>query len=207
MKVTEYILFGVMGWTALGAVGVFRSLRNGRRTEAKRNLAWLAAVLGAYLVVLLLVSAIQPQKIVAMGQDQCYGLMCFTVSSVDEVPGLIAGDSSRVLRVTIRVSNRGRSADEESLLQAYLVDSKSRVWEPLPGLSGNHLAGRVAGNSQMLSQPMFRVAQDSTGIGLVLTHGNWQRRRLVIGDSDSLGHRPTIVKIEPLVSGRIHQAL
>jgi hypothetical protein len=196
MKFTEYLLFGVMGWTAIGALGVAISVRRGQRAEAVRNLAWLAAVLGGYLIALLLVSALQRQKTVAIGQNQCYGEMCFAVTGVDEVPGLVAGDPSRVLRITIRVSNHGRSADAERLIRAYLVDSKGRTWEPMPGLSGNRLTGRVAGGSQMLSQPMFRVAPDSTGLGLVFTHGNWQKRRLVIADSDSLGHRATTVDLD-----------
>ena len=86
-----------------------------------------------------------------------------------------------------------RLTESEGRIEAYLIDSRGRIWEPLAGLSGNRLSGRVAGGSQMLSQPMFRVAKDSMGLGLVFTHGSWHPRRLVVGDSDSLGHRRTVV--------------
>ncbi len=195
MRVTELLLYGVAGWCSIGLVGVVISEMRGRRKEAIRNSLWIAAIVGTYFAVLLGCSAIQPQKVIAIGQDQCYATMCFTVTAVDEVPGLVAGDEGRVVRVAIRVANHGPSGDAETLLFPYLTDSKGRAWEPLPGLSGNRLNQRVASGGQLVSQPMFRVAINSTGLGLVLTHGNWQRRRLVIGDSDSLGHRRTVVDL------------
>lgn len=193
MKVTELLLFGVNGWCGIGAVGVAISLARGRRAEALKHTASIAVVAGSYLLVLLGVSVMQKQKVVPAGQDQCFHEMCFALTGVDEVPGLVVGDDGRVVRVTIRVANRGHSAAAERSISAYLVDSRGRVWEPLAGVSGNRLNSSVAGGSRMVSQPMFRVAGDSEGLGLVFTHGRWQQRRLVIGDSDSLGHRKTVV--------------
>ena len=195
MKASELLFFGVAAWCGIGAAGVTLSLARGRRSEALKHASWLATIAGIYLLVLLAVSVFQSQKVVPMGQDQCYDEMCFAVVGVNEVPGLIAGDDSRVVRVTIRVTNHGRSTEAEKLIEAYLVDSRGRTWQPLPGLSGNRLNGRLSGASQMLSQPMFRVAKDSAGLGLVFTHGSWQPGRLVIGDSDSVAHRRTVVHL------------
>ena len=195
MKATELLLLGVSGWSAIGAAGIAVSLLRGRRAEAMKHFAWLAAVLGGYFLLLLGVSLAQKQRVVGIGEDQCYGEMCFAVVNVDEVPGLVAGEDSRVVRVTVRVTNHGHSAESEGLIEAYLMDSKKRIWQPLAGLSGNRLNGRVAGGSEMLSEPMFRVARDATGLGLVLTHGEWQPGRLVVGDSDSLGHEKTVVAL------------
>ncbi len=195
MKAAELLLFGVAGWCVIGAVGIAVSLAKGRRQEASRHAAWLALVAGIYLLAVLGVSVAQKQRIVLMGQDQCFDEMCFAVVGVTEVPGLVAGDDGKVERVSIRVVNHGHSAEAEGLIQAYLVDSRGRISEPLPGLSGNRLNARVAAESQMLSQPMFRVAGDATGLGLVLTHGSWQPGRLVLGNSDSLAHRRTIVTL------------
>lgn len=195
MKLTELLLFGVAGWAGIGAVGVAISLRRGRRAEALKNAAWVATVAGAYLVLLLLVSVFQQQKLVRIGQDQCFDEMCFAVTGVDEVPGLISGLPDRVIRVQITVANRGRSPHAEKLLTACLTDAQGRTWQPLAGLSGNALTSRVTGGSQMVSQPMFRVAKGSTGLSLIFTHGNWQPGRLVVGDSESLAHRPTLVPL------------
>jgi hypothetical protein len=195
MKLNELLLLAVAGWCGIGAIGIGVSLFRGRRQEATRHGAWLAAVAVLYVAAVLAVSAEQKQKLVPMGKDQCFDEMCFAVVGVDETPGLVAGEDSRVIRVAVRVTNHSNSSKAEGLIAAYLVDAQGRVWEPLAGLSGNPLNGRVAGGSQMLSQPMFRVAGNSSGLGLVFTHGPWQPGRLVIGDTDSLLHKRTVAAL------------
>ena len=195
MNIAVWLLYGVAGWCAIGIMGAFLSLVRGRRAEALKNAAWVAALGGAYLLTLLAVSTLQRQRIVAMGNNQCFGSMCFRVTGVDEVPGLVAGATDRVVRVHIAVANHGQSSAEEAAIQGYLLDSRGRQWFALPGLSGNRLTSRVSGNSEIISQPMFRVAEDATGLGLVLTHGSWQPRQFILGDSDSLAHRPTIATL------------
>ena len=195
MKIAAFLLYAVAGWCAIGLLGTLLSLARGRRSEALKHAAWVAVVGGMYLMLLLATSIVQRQRVIAIGQDQCFGTMCFRVTAVDEVPGLVAGSTDRVVRVRIAVSNRGTSSDEETGLRAYLLDSQGRPWDALPGLSGNPLSSRVAANSEVVGQPMFRVAANSTGLGLVLTHGTWQRRQLILGDSDSLAHKPTIVDL------------
>lgn len=195
MKATELLLFGVAGWCAIGLTGIAASLFRGRRSEALRHAGSLALVGGIYLLVLLGVSLTQEQKVIPIGQDDCFDEMCFAVVGVGEAPGLVAGEDARVERVSIRVANHGHSAEDETRISAYLVDSRGRRSEPLPGLSGNSLNGRVAAGSQMLSQPMFQVAANASGLGLVFTHGSWQPRQLLIGDSDSIAHRRTVVAL------------
>ena len=38
---------------------------------------------------------------------QCFDEMCFTVAGVEEVKGFLIRDGRRLMRVTIRVTNRG----------------------------------------------------------------------------------------------------
>jgi hypothetical protein len=47
----------------------------------------------------------------------------------------------------------------------------------------------------VVSEPVFKVAANASGLGLVLTHGRWQPGVLVIGDSDSLLHKKTVVEL------------
>ncbi|MBB5059244.1 hypothetical protein HDF16_003967 [Granulicella aggregans] len=195
MKIAVWLFFAVAGWCAIGLLGTVVSLARNRRAEAVKNVAWVTTVAGVYLVVLLAVSAFQKQRVVAIEQNQCFGSMCFRVIGVDEVPGLVSGATDRVVRVRIAIANRGRSAAEEPAIRAYLLDSRGRRWVTLPGLTGNRLTSRIAGESEIVSQPMFRVGSDATGLGLVLTHGSWQSRNLIIGDSDSVAHKPTIVAL------------
>jgi hypothetical protein len=47
----------------------------------------------------------------------------------------------------------------------------------------------------VVSEPVFKVAGDATGLGLVFTHGRWQPGVLVIGYSDSWLHKKTVVEL------------
>lgn len=194
-KIAELFLWAVTGWCGIGLLGTVLSLARERRAEALKHAASVAAVAGVYLLLLLAVSTFQRQREVAIGQNQCFGSLCYRVTAVDEVPGLVSGSPDKVVRVQIAVANGGRSSGSDPGIRAYLLDSRGRRWFALPGLSGNPLTTRVAGGSEIISQPMFRIGSDAAGLALVLTHGNWQARQFLLGDSDSLAHRPTIVPL------------
>ena len=198
MTVRELLLLALVGWTVIGAVGVVISLVRREREKVRKGLGWLVGVWVVYMGVLVGTSLLQPRRVVAMGQDQCYDEMCFAVMGVDEVQRYLGltgvGDGSRLVRVTVQVTNKGRSHSEsEGLIRAYLVDGKGRRWKESRGVNGNGLTAKVEAGGTMVSQPVFKVAGDATGLGLVFTHGRWQPGVLVIGGSDSLWHKRTVV--------------
>jgi hypothetical protein len=204
MNLWELLLLGLVGWTAIGLIGTAISWIRGRRgvpgerAKAMRGIGWLVGIWMVYMAVLVVVSLVQKQRVVAMGQEQCYDDMCFAVTGVDEVPRFLGrmgmGDGSRLVRVTVRIRNRGRGKmQSEGLIQAYLVDGQGRAWEESRGVNGNRLTARVGPGETVVSEPVFKVAPDATGLGLVFTHGRWQPGVLVIGDSDSFWHRRTVV--------------
>jgi hypothetical protein len=195
MRLTELLLLGLVGWTGIGLIGVVISLWRGERERVRRGVAWLVGVWVVYLCVLVGVSLGQQQRVVAMGESQCFDDMCFTVIGAEEVPGFLIRDGRRLVRVGVRVTNRGRKAQSEGLIRAYLLDRQGRVWRESAGLNGVGLTARVAGGDSVVSEPVFKVAADAKGLGLILTHGRWQPGVLVIGDSDSWLHKRTIVNL------------
>ncbi len=195
MKATQLLLAGLVGWTAIGVVGVGVSAWRREREKVRRGVAWLVGVWVVYLCVLVGVSLGQRQKVVAMGDPQCFDEMCFAVTGVEEVPGFLIRDGRRLVRVAVRVTNKGRKAQSEGLIRAYLVDGQGRWWDQSAGVNGVGLTARVAGGSSVMCEPVFNVARDATGLGLVFTHGWRQPGVLVIGDSDSWLHRRTVVEL------------
>jgi hypothetical protein len=195
MKAAELLLLALVGWTAIGVIGVGVSLWRGERQRVRRGVAWLVGVWVVYLCVVIGVSLGQRQRVVAMGEPQCFDEMCFAVTRVEEVPGFLIRDGRRLLRVSVQVTNKGRNAQREGWIRAYLMDAQGRRWEMSPGVNGVELTARVAGGGSVVSEPVFKVAGDASGMGLVLTHGLWQPGLLVIGDSDSLLHRKTVVTL------------
>lgn len=195
MKATELLLLGLIGWTGIGLVGLGVSARRGEPQRVRRGIAWLVGAWVVYLCVLVGVSLGQRQKVVAMGEPQCFNEMCFTVTGVEEVPGFLIRDGRRLMRLSVRVANKGKTTQSEGLIRAYLVDGQGRKWEESPGVNGVGLTARVAGGDSVVSEPIFKVAGDATGLRLVFTHGKWQPGVLVIGDSDSWMHRQTVVEL------------
>lgn len=193
MRATELLLLGLVAWTGIGVLGVGVSLGRGERQRVRRGGAWLVGVWLVYLCVLVGVSLGQKQRVVAVGEPQCFDEMCFTVTGVEEVPGFLVRDGRRLVRVSVLVTNKGRRAESEGLIRAYLVDGQGRRWEESAGVSGVGLTTRVAGGDSVMSEPVYKVAGDATGLGLVFTHGRRQPGVLVIADSDSLLHRRTVV--------------
>jgi len=196
MSFRELLLLALVGWTAVGVVGVTVSLVRGERAKGLRHLGWIVGVWVVYLAALVGTSLMQPQKVVAVEQEQCFDDMCFAVTGVEEVPGFLIRDGSRLVRVSVQVSNRERGKTQsEGLIQAYLMDAQGRRWEESTGVSGVRLRAKVAAGSSVVSEPVFKVAKDSSGLGLVFTHGRRQPGVLVIGDSDSLWHKRTVVPL------------
>lgn len=194
MNLRELLLLVLVGWTAVGAAGITISLLRRERPKAVRHSLWILAVWALYMAVLVMVSLTQPQKVVALGQDQCFDEMCFAVTGVQELPGYLIQDGSRLVRVSVRISNHGKKKTQsERLIQAYLADAQGREWAESTAVSGVRLTARVAANDSVISQPVFKVAKDATGLRLIFTDGHRQPGVLVIGDSDSLLHRRTVV--------------
>ena len=124
MSVRELLLIALVGWTAIGIVGVVVASVRREWVRVRKGLIWLVGVWVAYLAVLVATSLLQPRRVVEMGQDQCYDEMCFAVIGVDEVPRYLGltgyGDGSRLIRVTVRVTNRGRGRTESEGLNSGL---------------------------------------------------------------------------------------
>jgi hypothetical protein len=201
MDLPKLLMLGVAGWTALGLVGVTLSLVRGRhgvpgeQERLRRGLIWIVGVWVVYLGALLTVSLAQPQRVVAMGQEQCYDKICFAVTGAQVVPSFPIRDEDRLVRVSIRVRNKGHNTQNEALIRAYLIDGQGRRWQESTGVSGVRLTASVPGGASVVSEPIFQVAKDSTDLVLVFTRGNRQPGILVIGDSDSLLHRRTVVRL------------
>jgi hypothetical protein len=195
MRLTELLLMLLVGWTLLGLLGLTVSFVRKERQRVTRGLRWLIGIWATYLLVVVGVSLLQKQRVVAIGQQQCFDEMCFTVTGADELPGYLIRDGQRLIRVSVQVTNKGHKAEAEQSILAYLVDSQGRRWRPSSGVGGVALTDRVAPQGSITSEPVFKVAADAKGLGLVFTHGRWQPSVLVIGDSDSLLHKRTVVDL------------
>lgn len=200
----EIALLLLAGWTAIGALGVFVSFVRGERNKAIRHLGWIAAVWLLYLATLLTVSLTAGRRQVAIGREQCLDGICVAVLRATTVPGYLPQKGERVVRVTMQISNHSNDARHDPRLRAYLLDDQGRRWSTIPGLEGVRLSTVIPPRGTTVSEPVFRVDSEATGLSLVLTRGPGLPRALVIGDRDSLLHPPVVVPLQATGQAAFH---
>jgi hypothetical protein len=184
----EYLALALELWSVVGLIGLGISLVRRERRKLREGVAALVGVWVIYLIVLFVFSSRQPEQRVPMGHSVCFHALCYKVERVEEISGFPVRNDVRLARVTVQVTNRGKSEAREPV-RAYLRDAQGRRWEPSRAISGNPLNGRVLAGGTVVSEPVFQIAGNATGLEMVLTHGRWTRRMLVIGDPESLGHK------------------
>ena len=109
MTFWNLLLLALVAWTVLGAIGISISLFLGERAKALRHLGWIFVIWaglscggdGGF-------ADAATEDCGHGGQSTLSGDMCFAVTGVEEVPGFLIHDGSRLVRVSVRVSNRGR---------------------------------------------------------------------------------------------------
>jgi hypothetical protein len=194
MRLTGILLLLIVGWTAIGAIGITISFKRGERTKALQNLGWIVGVWTVYLAILLGVSLLQSKRVIPVGTAQCFDDLCFTVTGSDQMPGYLLRDG-RLIRVKIDVTNRGSSSRGDSSLRAYLIDTEGRRWDEVPGLSGVSFKTKIPGHGTATSEPVFKLPPNAVPQGLVFTRGRRQPGLLTIGDRDSLLHKLTVARL------------
>ena len=101
-----------------------------------------------------------------------------------------------LVQVGLRVRNGGNEFAGVEEIRAYLVDASGRQWGQTRGVGGVALGVALPAGGVTVSEPVFRVESGATGLGLVLTRGYSGWGWLTIGDTDSLGHQRTLLRLE-----------
>lgn len=177
-----------------------------RRTAHSRRLVrrWPACAL-VYLVVLVGVSFVQPQRSIPPGAAQCFDEWCLVVDRAVRRHALgttsAAGD---FLIVSLHVVNesRGRPQREADVYaelrddhdQRYLASSRGQ--EALQQQSGTHstLRDSVAAGHAATMYLVFDVPPTAQQFAIVVRH-DWFPHALIIGDPESLLHKPVVVPL------------
>src|SRR5258708_6805455 len=192
---------------ALTALGYFLVRSQWRR--AKRVLLALASFLVVYAAVLVSVSLLSPQQVLAMRQDRCFDDWCLSVEQVVQQPTI--GSAPMLVRVhgvfdlvTVRVSSRARAVSQRALdAQVYLLDTQGQRYDPNPagqlvldasGQGGQPLDSELAPFGSFTRTVVFDVSKGVSHLALVVTHGLFPDV-IVIGSDQSFLHKPTIIQL------------
>ena len=181
----------------------YRLLRQ-RVAAAKQTATRLAVFIAMYAVTLVVVSLATPQQRLRVGDLRCFDEWCITVVNTSRQPrvGDVAANGIFYV-VTVRVSSRSRGRRQREVdVSTYLADSLGRRFDVSPsgqgalertGLAGPPVTSFVDPGGSFESRLAYDVPIDATDVGFVKTSQGWFPFRLIIGDSSSFLHRPTIV--------------
>ena len=208
------IFDGVLILSVLGCLLTLFSLcyfllrRQWRR--ARRVLFALFSFLALYAIVLLSVSLLSPQRVLAMHQNRCFDDWCLSVERVVQQP--IVGTAPTVATahgmfylVTVRVSSQARAISQRALdVQVSLLDASGRRYDPDPagqqaldatGQGGLPLDSELTPGGSFTRTVVFDLPTRTSHPGLVVTHGLFPDI-LVIGSEQSFLHKPTIIQLQ-----------
>lgn len=205
------LLFVLLVLTAVGTMVVVlvHTLR-GRRQRAGALLRRVAIVTVVYLVIVLGVGVLAPQRILSVGDPQCFDDWCVTIDSVSILPQLGERDpiapAGAFYIVALHLSNGGRGRPQRaSSAVIYLRDGHGRRYDvSLDGqraFEGEHGAAAPLTATVLVGRPVetvrvFDAPADAEDLGVVVRHPVGPSPGLfVIGDDFSLLHKPAIVRV------------
>jgi hypothetical protein len=221
MSIFDLLFIAVFLAAATFLVMALWALVRGRFRKAGRIAVWLGAFLAVYMGTVVSVSIMTPQRVLGMGEDRCFDDWCLAADQCSLAhtigQGMAAVSSHGVFHVVnLRVSSRaGRISQSAPDAWVYLVDSQGKKYNPSPEGQGAYDAahgvskalGAMLGPGENFSTTrVFDLPADARDVGLVVVHGEgpgW----CIIGDSQSLLHKRTVIRLQPvhdIESGRRH---
>jgi hypothetical protein len=186
----------------LTAVLAYRKVR--RRSIGKLSVAILSCLI-AYAVTLVGVSLTSETRQLQLGTDKCFDDWCATITGIRLLPKAGEGSSSKVVVVTLRISNHARrAAFRPSQPRVTLVLSSGEMLSPSASAQSEfekqsgpqeNLAKRVVAGETFQTSLAFEVPSVTHEASVLLLEGPAAITRFLVGDEDSILHRKTVYPI------------
>jgi hypothetical protein len=207
MSVFDLLFLVSLLGVAVGLVRVIYLAIRARWRAAGKAAAWLLMFIAAYMLVLVGFSMAEPQKEVSIGTLQCFDDWCITVEQASRQDAIGTRRASGAFCIaTVRVSSRAKGRPQrETDVRVSLIDDRGRRFDVSPagqqaleqqGLAGKPLTSFVDAGGSFESRLAFDVPRDVGQLNLVKTSWGWFPFRLIISDSQSWLHRPTVVPLQ-----------
>ena len=183
------VFFGTVGMLVLAGLAALR----GRRTRAFALLRWLGLLAGVYLGIVILVSLVSPRRVLNLGEELCSDDWCIAVTNVRRQPA----EDAQSYAVTFRISSRARRrAQRERGVLVYLMDDRGRSYDAAPDPAAIPFDILLQPQEAVNITREFHLPADAQNPVLVVTREGWFPGLFIIGDSGSLFHKRTVVRLE-----------
>jgi hypothetical protein len=183
------VFLGTIATLLVAAVLAVRG-RGRRAVAVQLRLGVFAAV---YLGVVILVSLVSPRRVLNVGDDLCWDDWCLAVSNVRRTNA----DTGVRYVVTFRVSSRARRRAQRGRgSYVYFMDDRGRCYEPVPDPTAVPFDVLLQPQEAVDVTRVFELPTDAHDPVCVMSHGSGFPAWLIIGDSGSLFHKRTVVRLE-----------
>lgn len=202
------LLFLVAMLSTVGAtLRIAYLLLRKRRAQAGRAARRWAIFAGVYCAALLVTSMLQPRAVVALGEPRCFDEWCVAVDGATRRAS-IGGSRARgdYVIVSTRILNRGRGRrqrerdvyallrDEHGATRRQTVDGQAALIRSTGGAS--QLTDSIDAGASERVELVFDVPSDAQSFQFMVAHA-WFPHALIIGDAESVFHRPAVVELTP----------
>jgi hypothetical protein len=153
----------------------------------------IAAV--GYILLVLMVSAALPQRVLSIGDPWCFDDWCLSVDGVNRVDG----QPDVAYRVSLTVFSRAKRVSQRAKgAWIYLIDGRGQRYEPLQDAGEVPLDVLLQPGDSVKTWRTFRVPASASGLGLITGHGGPYCSPFppIIGEAGCVFHKPTMVRIE-----------
>ncbi len=209
MTVFDLLLLITVFITVVALLSGAFYLARRRWRPLRRILLGLSILLGSYAAVLMTVSLTSPQQVLGPHQVRCFDDWCLSVQQVARRHTVgrwphIATARGQFYLVTVEVSSQAQRVSQRAVdAQVYLLDANGRRDDPAAdaqqeldatGSGGQPLDTELPPGGSFTRTVVFDTPMEGRPIGLVVVHGLFPAV-LVIGDPQSLLHKPTLLAL------------
>ncbi len=205
MNISDRLFIFTFLLIAFGIVGLLAAVLLRRRRLAKLLATGLVIYAGVYAILLVSVSLLSPQRVLAIHEVRCFDDWCMAVEQVEQRPaiGSVHAQGSFYL-VTLQVSSLAKRIRQRELDTAvFLVDERGVRYDPSPagqqaleaaGQAGLPLNSWLDAGAAFSHTAVFDLPPGVSQPGLVISHSAFPGS-LIIGDDQGFLHKPTIMRL------------
>ncbi len=212
MQIFELVFIVCFLLAIIASMRVIWLVHGGRYAAARRNFTYVSAFIVSYLAIVVAVALLAPRQVYQIGETRCFDDWCISVVSAKAADAI--GNTQplrgRFLLVTLRVSSRARRMRQsEPSTIVYLLDAEGKEYDvaagPQQAFEARNGAQPPIGavldpGDSITTVRVFDIPANLTEIGLATRQiGAYDPAIFVIGDDESLFHRPAIFRI-PMTS-------
>jgi hypothetical protein len=193
--VTIFDLLFIVVFLASIVMLILASLAALRRRPARAGatLRRLGIMVGVYIGTVIVVSLLSPRRVLNVGDAQCWDDWCIAVTDLHRS----AAEGAQSYEVTLRVSSRARRrAQRERGVHVYPMDDRGRCYDPETDPAAVPFDVLLQPQQAITMTRRFNIPADAHDPVLVVSHDGWFPGNLIIGDSESLFHKRTVIRIE-----------